>query len=193
VHRDHGIPLVRLVDGATKTGTGFCMHVDITRGWGDGTHTDCGRAFPIDAVLARARELVAPVIPKSSPNTTPEDPLSALTEAEQRRLLGNTDQIIKQLGLNAEKGTWDQWPQLGHLSLVDAIASMRNTDPKSPLGAQLAGIVAALTAQQATIAALTQLVQQHAGLNAQEVQEAVGQALAAGTVHVDVSVSGTTK
>jgi hypothetical protein len=195
VHRDHGIPLVRVRDGETKTGTGFCMHVDITRGWKDGTHTDCGPTFPIDAVLARARELVAPaapVVPKSSPDTTLEDPLSYLSEAEQRRLLGNTDQIIKQLGLNAEKGTWDQWPQLGHLSLVDAIASMRNTDPKSPLGAQLASIVAALSAQQATIGALTTLVQEHAGLSAAQVHDAVAQALAAGTVKVNVEVSGTT-
>jgi len=52
-----GIPLVRLRDQQTKTGTGVCMHVDITRGWGVGTHTDCGASFPIDRIIARAIQI----------------------------------------------------------------------------------------------------------------------------------------
>jgi peptidoglycan hydrolase-like protein with peptidoglycan-binding domain len=52
-----GIPLVRLSAAQSVNGTGVIEHVDVTRGWHDGSHTDCGDAFPLDSVIARARVL----------------------------------------------------------------------------------------------------------------------------------------
>jgi hypothetical protein len=57
--KEHGIPLVRLIGGQTVTGTGVATHHDITIGWRIGSHTDCGNSFPIDAVIARARQINA--------------------------------------------------------------------------------------------------------------------------------------
>lgn len=48
-----GIPIVKLTPAqAQGTGRGVCQHVDLGS-WGGG-HTDCGKAFPIDTVLAIA-------------------------------------------------------------------------------------------------------------------------------------------
>lgn len=55
---DHGIPLVRVQNAQTVKGTGVCCHIDITRGWGVGSHVDCGTQFPVDAVIERARQIV---------------------------------------------------------------------------------------------------------------------------------------
>jgi N-acetyl-anhydromuramyl-L-alanine amidase AmpD len=68
------IPLVRLVDEQTVTGSGVCQHVDITRGWRTGTHTDCGPAFPLDAVIARAVELSGKPASVKAPAAAPAKP-----------------------------------------------------------------------------------------------------------------------
>lgn len=56
---DHGIPLVRIQGAETVKGAGVCCHIDITRGWGVGSHVDCGTQFPVDAVIERARQIVS--------------------------------------------------------------------------------------------------------------------------------------
>lgn len=58
--RYHDIPLTRLRESQTKAGRGVAMHVDITRGWREGSHTDCGQWFAdhvLDDVIERARAL----------------------------------------------------------------------------------------------------------------------------------------
>jgi len=76
--RYHDIPLVRLRDAQTKSGRGVAMHVDITRGWREGSHADCGQWFAdhlMDSVIERARVLaggagspvVVPAVPVPMP------------------------------------------------------------------------------------------------------------------------------
>jgi len=86
-----GIPLVRLRDKQTKTGTGVCMHVDITRGWGVGTHQDCGANFPIDRIIARAIQI-------NTVNLV-EDIVASLNDDEKGRLMRAIDNYNR---------TWDE-------------------------------------------------------------------------------------
>lgn len=55
--RAFGLPIVKLSPtNAQGAGRGVCQHDDLGS-WGGG-HWDCGTGFPIDAVLARAKELL---------------------------------------------------------------------------------------------------------------------------------------
>jgi len=55
--RAYGIPVVKLsASQAQSGGRGVCQHNDLGS-WGGG-HWDCGSGFPIDSVIARAKELL---------------------------------------------------------------------------------------------------------------------------------------
>jgi hypothetical protein len=112
-----GIPLVRLRGAQTKNGTGVCMHVDITRGWGVGTHTDCGDHFPIDRIIARAKE-----INQEDDDMTPED------KAQLNRVEAMCWQILRQQGGNYDTATgtvkWEGFPALGIGTQTEALAEL---------------------------------------------------------------------
>jgi hypothetical protein len=68
------IPLVKLTPSqAQGSGRGICQHIDLGR-WGGG-HVDCGPAFPIDSVIAAAKNVGSgPVTPPTDVNGGPPVP-----------------------------------------------------------------------------------------------------------------------
>jgi hypothetical protein len=96
--RARGIPLRHLSPAEVRAGqSGVIGHVDYTLGTGDGSHTDPGKSYPWDVVLAAANSYAAgkpgaPIIPDAPTAPAGDDFLMALTEAEQRRILAFADQ-----------------------------------------------------------------------------------------------------
>jgi hypothetical protein len=57
----YAIPLVKIGPDDLRTGRpGVCGHVDVSLAFKRSTHTDPGKAFPWDKLIARARQLIAP-------------------------------------------------------------------------------------------------------------------------------------
>ena len=101
--KSYSIPLVRLTAADVKAGKrGICTHADITAAFRESTHTDPGSGFPLDLVIARARELN-------------QGGIVALTPEQD---------IKAQLTGSPEPGKYPGWPQLGGRTLVDAVAAI---------------------------------------------------------------------
>jgi hypothetical protein len=106
----YGIPLTVIrppyFDATSKRApaAGISDHQYVTRVLGDGTHTDVGKGFPWDRFAQRVAEYsgTAPVSPPT------------VSDSERLRLIW--EQLVGPDG----KG----WPQLGGLSLVDAVAKL---------------------------------------------------------------------
>lgn len=99
----YSIPLVRLTPAEVRNKLrGVCTHHDISIAFGESNHTDPGSGFPLDLVIARARELN-----QGGPMALP------------------IDQDIKaQLTGSPKPGEYPGWPQLGGRTLVDAVAAL---------------------------------------------------------------------
>lgn len=104
------IPLAYIDGTRVRAGaTGVCGHGDIARAYPDETdHTDPGRGFPFDRVLALAAD---------SPTSTPSsgEPMNA----EQSHQLAD---VTGQLTGSPTPGEFPGWPQLGNRTPVDALA-----------------------------------------------------------------------
>ena len=101
--KSYSIPLVRLTAADVKAGKrGICTHADITAAFRESDHTDPGSGFPLDLVIARARELN-------------QGGIVALTPEQD---------IKAQLTGSPEPGKHPGWPQLGGRTLVDAVAAI---------------------------------------------------------------------
>lgn len=110
VHKRHGIPLIWRDAAEVAAGKwGFCGHKEISDAFKESTHTDPGPGFPHDVVLARAQEIAYPLKDETGSDAVGKD--------EQRSLI--LDQLV---GHPWEE--WPGWPQLGGMSLVDAVATI---------------------------------------------------------------------
>lgn len=103
MHRAHGVPLTKISAAQVRSGVrGVCTHADISAAFGESDHTDPGSGFPLDLIIARARELVT-----GGPMAlTPEQDIKA-------QLTGSPD-----------AGKYPGWPQLGGRTVVDALAAI---------------------------------------------------------------------
>lgn len=118
-HTAHGIPLTRLTAAQVKAGVrGVCTHADISAAFRQSDHTDPGTGFPVDLVIARARELT-------------QGGTVATTDDYAR-------DIKAQLTGSPDVGKYPGWPQLGGRTVVDALAAIGAklgipgfTDPKA--------------------------------------------------------------
>lgn len=106
----YGIPLRWLTPEQVRGGSwGFCGHDEISKAWGEVNHTDPGKGFPHDLILARAAEI------NRSPNE-PEEPGMTVDRDSH-------DLILDQLAGHPWP-EWPGWPQLGDRSLVDGLAAV---------------------------------------------------------------------
>lgn len=107
----YGIPLKWLNAAQVRAGErGFCGHAEISAAFREVNHTDPGRGFPHDLILARAMEINNPT------NTdTKGDP----DMAQDHR----NDLILDQL-VGHPWAAFPGWDQLGNRSLVDAVAAI---------------------------------------------------------------------
>ena len=107
----YGIPLKWLSAAQVRAGErGFCGHAEISAAFREVNHTDPGRGFPHDLILARAMEINNPT------NTdTKGDP----DMAQDHR----NDLILDQL-VGHPWAAFPGWDQLGGRSLVDAVAAI---------------------------------------------------------------------
>ena len=100
--KQYGIPLTRISGADLRAGKrGVATHADVSTAWRETNHTDPGAGFPIDLVIARARDLNTP---------TNGGFLMALSDAEQKELLSKTRYIADQLGPG-----FDSWGEDGDL------------------------------------------------------------------------------
>lgn len=106
----YGIPLRWLSAAQVRAGErGFCGHAEISAAFGEVDHTDPGRGFPHDLILARAMEI----------NNTNNDDKQVESMAQDNRI----DLILDQL-VGHPWAAFPGWPQLGGRSLVDAVAAI---------------------------------------------------------------------
>lgn len=117
----HDIP-VRAVDGdgLRRMEHGITTH-DATRAWGGTTHTDPGPGFPMDSFLAKIRAELDhddhPIPPETgTPSSDKPEP-----SAQPLPLL---DDIRAQLTGSPTAGQYPGFPQLGGLTVVDALAAI---------------------------------------------------------------------
>lgn len=94
---------------------GISDHGYVTRVLGDGTHTDVGAGFPWDVFTTAVNKYTTGLKPET-PTEVVKVPPASLSD---RQLL---EDIWTQLRGPAGKG----WPQLGGLTLVDALAQVRD-------------------------------------------------------------------
>lgn len=108
----YGIPLRWLKPDQVRGGWwGFCGHAEISRAWNEVNHTDPGKGFPHDLILARAAEI-----------NTPRKELPTMTN-DHAASKNQADLILDQLAGHPWQD-WAGWPQLAGLSLVDAVATI---------------------------------------------------------------------
>lgn len=106
----YGIPLVWLSAAEVRAGArGFCGHAEISAAFGEVDHTDPGRGFPHDLILARAMEI----------NNPTDDDKQGETMAQDHE----HDLILDQL-VGHPWAEFPGWDQLGGRSLVDAVAAV---------------------------------------------------------------------
>src|SRR5699024_2220446 len=119
-HREYGMPLRELtVDEVRRFVPGVTTHAvywqAIGKGQGMATRTDPGAGFPMDVVLKRAKEIVAP-----KPPTVKDEGMTQNQYNELVKLLKLIlDQLVGHPGLK-----FPGWSQLGGRSLVDAVAAI---------------------------------------------------------------------
>lgn len=112
INRRYGIPLrwLTVEEVAGQKVKGFTSHgvywLAIGKALGMDVRTDPGPGFPHDVVLARAKEINNPTPPEATP--VPKK---------------SSDLILDQL-VGHPWQDWQGWPQLGGLSLVDAVAAI---------------------------------------------------------------------
>lgn len=107
----YGIPLKWLTAAQVRAGErGFCGHAEISAAFGEVDHTDPGRGFPHDLILARAMEIN---------NPTNVDKIGDTEMAQDHR----NDLILDQL-VGHPWAAFPGWDQLGGRSLVDAVAAI---------------------------------------------------------------------
>lgn len=113
VHQRHGLPLRWLTVDQVRAQRekGFTDHATywqaIGRGQNMAVRTDPGAGFPADVILTRAAEIARGEVKKDMP------------ENEDNRLDLALDQFVGHPWQD-----WAGWPQLGGLSLVDAVATI---------------------------------------------------------------------
>lgn len=113
VHQRHGIPLRWLTVDQVRAQRekGFTDHATywqaIGRGQNMPVRTDPGAGFPADVILTRAAEIARGEVKKDMPKN------------EDNRLDLALDQFVGHPWQD-----WAGWPQLGGLSLVDAVATI---------------------------------------------------------------------
>lgn len=116
------IPPVKISAADLRAGKrGVCGHADISGAWRETDHTDPGAGFPWDVFLTRVKYFMNPTPPAPKPQEKPvtQDKLDIIN----RKL----DIVIQQLaGPGGEK--FDGWPQLGHRTLVDAVAAIAEVE-----------------------------------------------------------------
>lgn len=106
----YGIPLKWLTAAQVRAGErGFCGHAEISAAFGEVDHTDPGRGFPHDLILAQAAEI----------NNPKNDDKQVETVAQDHR----NDLILDQL-VGHPWASFPGWEQLGGRSLVDAIGAI---------------------------------------------------------------------
>ena len=89
--KQYGIPLVKLSPAQVRAGQrGICTHADISAAFRETDHTDPGSGFPLDLVIARAKQILS--------GNNQGGFLMALNDAEQKELLRKTREIHDQLG-----------------------------------------------------------------------------------------------
>ena len=104
--KQYNIPLVRITPAQVRAGQrGICTHHDISLAFGQSDHTDPGPGFPLDLVIARAREI------------------NGLAEGAPVALPADKD-IKAQLTGSPDPGKYPGWKQLGDRTLVDAVAAI---------------------------------------------------------------------
>lgn len=107
----YGIPLKWLNAAQVRAGErGFCGHAEISAAFREVNHTDPGRGFPHDLILARAMEIN---------NPTNRDTKGDPDMAQDHR----NDLILDQL-VGHPWAAFPGWDQLGGRSLVDAVAAI---------------------------------------------------------------------
>lgn len=110
INRRYGIPLKWLTAAQVRAGErGFCGHAEISAAFREVDHTDPGRGFPHDLILARAMEINNPT------NTDRQDEIMAQDH--------RNDLILDQL-VGHPWASFPGWEQLGGRSLVDAIGAI---------------------------------------------------------------------
>lgn len=103
----YGIPLVRLTPSQVRAGQrGVCTHHDISIAFGETDHTDPGPGYPLDLVIARAKEILAG-------STSGGNDMSDYAKDARAQLVGST-----------ELGKYPGWAQLGGRTVVDALAAI---------------------------------------------------------------------
>lgn len=106
----YGIPLKWLTAAQVRAGErGFCGHAEISAAFGEVNHTDPGRGFPHDLILAQAAEINNPKNNDTQGEAMPQD--------------HRNDLILDQL-VGHPWASFPGWEQLGGRSLVDAIAAI---------------------------------------------------------------------
>lgn len=111
--RKYGIPLTVIAPPYTAGRAGISDHAYVTKVLRDGTHTDVGPNFPWDYFTERVNFYASLSTPEPPKPPAPVKP-PAVADSERLRLIW--EQLVGPDG----KG----WPQLGGLSLVDAVAKL---------------------------------------------------------------------
>lgn len=118
LHKRYGLPLVWLTPEQVRNGhRGFCGHYEISLAFRESDHTDPGRGFPHDVILAKAKEIA-----NGSTLTEPKGKLSMsdvnTIMNELREVKATQKEILRQLG---QPGGW---PQGGNRTLYDMTAAV---------------------------------------------------------------------
>jgi hypothetical protein len=104
--KTYGIPLMRVSPSEVKAGKrGVCTHADISAAFGETDHSDPGAGFPLDLVLARARQLTPPTTDGGFTVAQIDDIMRKLDKIEKTQ-----DWIVGQLGPG-----YDEWGEDGDL------------------------------------------------------------------------------
>lgn len=160
--RLYGIPLRKISAQDARNGVrGIVGHVDISEAWGEVDHSDPGRAFPYDRVIARALEINGGA-PVDNPRKDDDMPTAAeiakavlatrLTRPDgtEGETVGNVlawlDQhaaqlVVEQLGPGAQdiRGpvvTPPRWRELGNRTQVEALAALLDAAAVTPRAAK---------------------------------------------------------
>lgn len=121
LNKRYRIPLVKLTVAQVRAKKrGFCGHLEISKAFGEVNHTDPGDGFPWDVVLTRAKEINATRKNKPSLIEKVANKVANKVDSKGNKLL---NLILDQL-VGHPWPKWPGWPQLGHRSLVDAIAAI---------------------------------------------------------------------
>jgi hypothetical protein len=147
-HDRYGIPLVKLSGAQMRAGQrGVGGHADTVDAWHATDHHDPGAGFPYDVLIGKAIALGGgPAAPESQEDDMPsaKEIVDAFLAARPTQPDGSTDATVGELLTWTDKHAADLvdqaagpkskdqreglaptgWPQLGGLSLVDAVATI---------------------------------------------------------------------